>query len=270
MNERLLAVLCALICIGCQSSPAPAPPPREPPPVEASPESAVEAEPPSGDDQAVTDEDDTAAPQLDYIELTTGRADAFGELPMVVVIHGYGDSPEGIAGLLRSFPEPARVILPRGPNPHPRQGHSWYTLGAPSTGDEISTSAERIVALVADLTTDRPTVGRPIVTGFSQGGMLSFTLAAEHDGVFAAAFPIAGRLTDFDALGDRAARRTTIHAFHGAVDERIPLADAQLSMEAMVAAGWDVQMTVVPELGHSVNAALRQELHQALAEALPE
>ena len=261
MKARTLLIVFVAALVGCQRGLEPEPPPRTPPiqtPINEAPTEEVDGEVVDGAD----------ADRLGYLELTTAGASPADTLPMLVVIHGYGDGPEGIHGLFRSYPEPTRLILPRGPHPHPSRGHSWYPLGAPSTGDEVSVAAAQVAQLVRELTAERPTAGQPVVTGFSQGGMLSFTLAAEHDGLFAAAFPIAGRLTDFGALGARADRQTVVHAFHGAVDDRIPLSDAQLSMEAMVAAGWDVNMTVVPGLAHRVNAELRQALHQAVSESL--
>ena len=263
MRSTLLFVIAATLSFGCDRGPAP---PSSPPPApehapSEAPSTESEAETPSTE----TVEEDADGELLDYIELTTGGASARDTLPMVVVIHGYGDSPEGIAGLFRSLQTPTRLILPRGPHLHPRRGHSWYTLGGDSMAEEISGAASRIAELTRTLSSSRPTEGAPIVTGFSQGGMLSFTLAVEHDGVYSAAYPIAGRLTDYDSLGAPGERATRVHAFHGAVDDRIPLADAQTSVEAMATAGWEIELTVVPELGHSINAELREALHSAVS-----
>ena len=260
---RVLFALALALTFGCDRSPSP--PSQSPPPA---PTASTEASPEELDDEAAPEGDDAAEDDsLEFIELTTGGASARDSLPMLVVIHGYGDSPEGIAGLFRSLETPTRLILPRGPHLHPRRGHSWYNLGGDTTGEEISAAAARIADLTRTLSSTRPTDGPPVVTGFSQGGMLSFTLAVEHDGLYSAAFPIAGRLTDFEALGDPAERSTRIHAFHGAIDDRVPLADAQTSIDAMAVAGWETRLTVVPNLGHSVNAELRGALHSAVAGA---
>jgi phospholipase/carboxylesterase len=260
MRWPILFVLVVSLSFGCDRRPSPLSPGTPPVPSTQTEERAGQE--PGESDVVELDE------SLEFIELTTGDASARDSLPMVVVIHGYGDSPEGIAGLFRSLETPTRLILPRGPHLHPQRGNSWYTLGGATTGRQISEVAARVAALVQTLSTTRPTAGKPVVTGFSQGGILSFTLAVEHDGVFSAAFPIAGRLTDFESLGLPAERVTRIHAFHGATDARVPLADAQTSIEAMAVAGWETELTVVPSLGHSINPELRQALHSAVTNAV--
>ena len=58
-----------------------------------------------------------AAHGLGWIELLTPGALAEEPLPLIVAIHGLGDSPERFQELVRTLPFPARVVVPRAPDP---------------------------------------------------------------------------------------------------------------------------------------------------------
>lgn len=48
---------------------------------------------------------------------------------LIVLLHGWGDSAEGIASLAPVIAPPgARVFVPDGPLPHPFGGRAWWDL----------------------------------------------------------------------------------------------------------------------------------------------
>lgn len=112
---------------------------------------------------------DAPSAPLDYRERVTAGGDPSKPLPMVIAVHGLGDRPESFAGLFDSLPVPVRVILPRGPIPWGR-GASWFAISRPPDAEmvaQMTRSADAIIALATTLAATRPTVGRPILTGFS-------------------------------------------------------------------------------------------------------
>ena len=60
---------------------------------------------------------DRRAEPLPYIELVTGSAAADAELPLIIALHGRGDTAEDFAPLFRDFAVPARVAVLRPPHP---------------------------------------------------------------------------------------------------------------------------------------------------------
>ncbi len=256
-----LLITC-LAFVGCKSGEAPVP---ETPAASAIAETETErTEPAASADPEHATEPDNEVEHLDYIELTTGGADSNMELPMLVVIHGYGDSPEGISGLYRGLQVPVRLIMPRGPLPHPRGGHSWYDISSADYAAQVEASTDRVAELVEALADTRPT-STTMVSGFSQGGILSYELAAHHDGLFDVAFPIAGKLPNSEGLEPPVGGATTVvHAFHGAADDRIAFADGEQAVATLQEAGWTAEMTSIPGLGHSINPTLRSALYEAV------
>ena len=88
---------------------------------------------------------------------------------------------------------------------------------------------------------------RVYLTGTSMGGYGTWQTAIEHPDRFAAIVPICGG-------GDpRKARRIThlpVWAFHGQIDDTVPVSETLKMVEALRAAGGNVRVTIYPHLGH--------------------
>jgi len=203
---------------------------------------------------------------IHYREYISGGAEAEAELPMVIAIHGLGDSPEDFEGLFRGFDRPARVIVPRGLEAH-GPGWSWFPIRTAGADPEalaagIRAAADALAPAITALSKARPTAGKPIVTGFSQGGMLSFALAVEHGELISAAYPMGGALPEplWPKPGSAPAAAPPILAFHGEADTRVPLAPTQRAVEALTAAGYAVELRTYPGLEHSINRPMHTEL----------
>lgn len=128
-------------------------------------------------------------------EVELGRHPSGVRLPLVMMLHGRGDQPRVPGGPFGRVPTPLRVLVPRGPF-RLGEGFSWtrhsVTQGRHhELAEDLLSAAERLARLIAHVRDTRATAGTPIVTGFSQGAMLTWTLALHHDEV-GLAMPIAG------------------------------------------------------------------------------
>lgn len=240
-------------------APAPAPAPAKSPPPAPAP-----APPPSPYRELAG---------VEYVELVTGKADPEARLPLVVAIHGLGDRPDRFADLVADLPVAARVVLPRGLDPVEDGGFSWFPIRARS-GDVsglsggIARAGDTLVPFVRELVAARPTVGKPVVTGFSQGGMLSFYLAVRAPELFAAAFPVGGWLPP--PLWPRAKPEVAppIFALHGAADNAVKLAPTEEAVDHLQQLGWSARLKAWPDVGHAIPPTMRRELHQRIETAL--
>ena len=213
-----------------------------------------------------------AAP-LDFVERLTGGAAPTDTLPLILAIHGLGDRPEHFVRWLEALPFPARVVAARAPTPHGR-GSSWFPTRLPYTGERpetvrgVADATEQLAHLTRWLVKHRPTRGRPVVLGFSQGGVLSYALAARHPELFAAAVPIAGALPPSLFPHETLTAPLPVHAFHGAADTVVSAERCQKSVEALRAAGLTVHWTPYPGVQHSIPAQMRRAIYQQLADRL--
>jgi phospholipase/carboxylesterase len=209
---------------------------------------------------------------LEVVERVTGGADPSARLPWIVAMHGLGDRPEAFGGLYASFDGKARLFLLRAPDPW-GEGFSWFPFRA-RDGDElrakgIAVATERVAQMLRALATTRPVEGQAIVTGFSQGGMLSFALAARHPELVRAAFPIGGALPEplWPALdAGRAAVRLV--ALHGEDDELVPVGPTRAAVSALSARGRDARLETFPGVGHRIPPPLLARYLELLREEL--
>jgi phospholipase/carboxylesterase len=207
-----------------------------------------------------------------YLERTTGGASAEDALPLVVAIHGLGDRPEDFAGLFDGLRARVRLVLPYGEAW--QSGYAWWTpAGAGMDLDRVAAGCDRAAArlapMLAELSAKRPTVGKPIVTGFSQGGMLSFTLAVRHPEVVAEALPVSGLLAPALWPASWPAGRVAppVHALHGDADARVAVGLAEKSVAKLRELGFEADLARHAGVGHAVSPAMRADLHARIGAA---
>ena len=90
---------------------------------------------------------------------------------------------------------------------------------------------------------------RVYLTGFSMGGNGVWDLAANTEGVFAAAAPLAGW---YDPTSAARLRSTPVWAFHGEDDDTVPIAGSVEMIRAIAEAGGTPSFTKLPNHGHAI------------------
>jgi len=194
---------------------------------------------------------------LRYVEVVSGGALADDKLPMIVLLHGLGLRPRMFAALLGSFPIRARFILPYGYLPA-GQGFAWFqartaTLAPPAQLDAaLPGAADHVASALMAIRGERPTVGKLVVGGFSQGAELSYGLALLHPEMFVRACVMSGALTSELLQRPRTeGPKPEVHGFHGADDPIIRSAAGQLTIAGFSSLGYVADMKVYPGVAHN-------------------
>lgn len=191
-------------------------------------------------------------------------------LPLIVGLHGLGDEPENFLELLRTLPLRARLAAARALTPY-GQGYAWLPPSRPHNIDErapaVQQAAARLTPALAALAAARPTCGRPIVIGFSQGAMVAYGLAAGPQPALGAVFPIAGYLPPSLIPNRAPAVAPRIVAMHGTADSVVSFRDDQGSIRALERAGYPIELRSYSGIGHTVSAQMRMELGELVRSA---
>jgi len=208
---------------------------------------------------------------LDYLEVVPKDYDGRSPLPMVVYLHGRGDRPRVPDRPLLGRGDPVRLILPRAPKTL-GDGFTWLPVSArDGESPELTRGLERtsgwLANLIEALVARHPTLGTPIVAGFSQGGMLTFALAVHHPDVVGAAFPVAGWLPPSMVASAPAARggHPRIRALHGTDDPMLPIERTRAAVAELSKSGYPVELHEY-DSPHEMSHAMWRELREWLRE----
>jgi len=199
---------------------------------------------------------DTMVPvDMGYVEVLTGGARPGDALPLLIALHGKLGAPELISRTLSGLRTPARIIAPRGARLG--TGHVWWDLSI-KDGDPRRFSAaareaaRRVDGFVRQIAQQKPTLGKPVVAGFSQGAVLTYSLLVRDPDLIAAAFPLSGSLPLGlePAVWPAGLGKPPVHAFHGTADPIVPLALDVDSVTRLRALGVPVVLTEIPGMSH--------------------
>lgn len=211
---------------------------------------------------------------LEYLLVEPHTVPQDAELPMVVFLHGRGDAPTPPDGPLFDLETPVRLILPRGPERH-GDGYAWAPVSArpgesPELVSALQRRSQRLVEAMVEWRRRHPTRGRPIVTGFSQGGMLTMMLAMHHPESISYGFPMAGWLPP--SLEPRAydpyAPHAPVVALHGGADEVLSAARTRAMVQRLSRLGYPMSFEEYDGLGHHSDAAMRSRMRELIERAL--
>lgn len=212
-----------------------------------------------------TSPSDRAAPAspLAYERLTLGAAED-ASLPWIVALHGLGDTPRGFAPLFSGLPLRAHVYLIQAPIAY-GSGFDW--LGERVSGDPerlalaIARRVEDLGQLLDQLAAQPQNRGDAVVTGFSQGGVLSYAVAVAGLPHVAATAPLAGWLPPSLAA---TLPSLPVYAYHGREDRVVGFGATQLMIAAWSDHRQVLEFHAYPGLAHSISADMRRDWAETL------
>jgi phospholipase/carboxylesterase len=207
---------------------------------------------------------------LPFARTTLGGRDD-EPLPWIVAIHGLGDTPEAFVGLLDGVPLRAHVLAPRALYPYGR-GFDWFrqrVTGDPERlAEAVNDAAERLVKWIDVRAREEQNVGRPVVLGFSQGGILTFALAVQHPEVFRAAAALGGQLPRPLWPSTKPNVALPLLALHGSDDRTVPVAPTRALTAHLDELGYQVVLLEFPGVAHRVPLEMQTRLVDFIAREL--
>jgi phospholipase/carboxylesterase len=192
---------------------------------------------------------------IEYIVVEPTKAAA--DIPLVVALHGWGDSPERFAGLAEQMDLPVRTIVARGRQAGSRRGRGWLPQRTPTEKD-VEAAVADLETLLGQLARTYPKSPKPIVYGFSQGGMLALELVSSKPSCCAGVAALAARLIR-PTSQPIAAGKTPILLSAGTQDAVVPIAETLESQKRLVSAGFNVEL-VTHEGRHTLPTSVREAL----------
>lgn len=186
---------------------------------------------------------------------------------LLVLLHGVGGDETNLASLAAGVPPETLVVMPRGPVALGPQAYGWFRVTFTGSGPVIEAAeAEASRRLLADFLRQlqlRHGVDgdHTVVAGFSQGGILSASVALSEPERVAGFGILAGRiLPELEprvAAPSRLARLRGIVA-HGRLDEKLPVDWAHRASASLSRWGVAHGLHLYPA-GHALTAAMQAD-----------
>jgi phospholipase/carboxylesterase len=190
--------------------------------------------------------------------------------PLVVALHGRGGSAKHLADRLFADLPPdwaVDIVAFDAPLANGVDGYQWFVWDPGTSASEL---AERVAAADGELWTaiQKLAHGRKVViTGFSQGAMMAYELAAHHGADVALAVPYAG----FLVRGREPATGTTmppIVAIHGTDDKVIDIERDRRTTSALRDGGaMQIELVELPGVGHELTPDVIAKIRERLIAA---
>ena len=180
------------------------------------------------------------------------RHDAATPAPLVIVLHGTGGSGRAAARAWRGATQRVGAILVAADALRPSgDGYAWVFR------DESEWYIEHLI----EEAKRAHAVGPVIVAGFSQGASIALAMGRSHPDLFDGVIAVCGHWEDDVAAIPAEGERP---AWFLMIGERDPWVETYAGGEAALSgAGMDVEVRVVPRLGHQMPPS--RDLHAALA-----
>lgn len=201
---------------------------------------------------------DGAGPEPDstlcLLSVPTGYAPD-RSFPLLVALHGGGSSALLFCDLWRPITQSHGYVLatPQGEERGPGgTGHRW----GPNAHDSVRRSIDVILRTV---NVNRSKI---YLSGFSQGGHLTYALAKSYPHAFAGIAPIGVGFDLPDSKGARLLKNMRIYIGHGELEPG--LEDVRGLVENLRTHGCDVQLAIYRGTGHGIPQPVSSELERIL------
>ena len=166
-------------------------------------------------------------------------SDQQGKLPLMLFLHGSGERGSDLEAVKKHGPP---MLVEKQPD-------FRFIVVSPQCPKDMRWNADELVKLVEHVAnTLRVDRQRMYITGLSMGGSGTWSLLAEHPGLFAAGVPICGRgeLANAEKLA-----KTPLWAVIGGKDKPELVAGNKELVAAIEKAGGKIKFTLYPEAGHN-------------------
>jgi len=167
------------------------------------------------------------------------QQDTLKKWPLLLFLHGSGEKGDDLEKVKKHGPP---KLIEQG------QQFPFIVVSPQATRREQDWSTADLYALLQDCKQKyRVDADRIYLTGLSMGGFGTWSLAMEHPDEFAAIVPICGGGDTSDIWK---LRHTAVWCFHGAKDNKVPLAFDQKMISALQVYNSSAKLTIYPEAEH--------------------
>jgi phospholipase/carboxylesterase len=153
--------------------------------------------------------------------------------PLLILLHGYGSNEEDLFSFAAELPDEYYIISARAPYNMQYGSYAWYTINFDadqnkfSDNEQAKSSRDLIVQFIEELIAKYPIDPKQVIlTGFSQGAILSYAIALSHPEKISKIVALSGyaneEIINENYKSNDFSKLKIFHS-HGTVDQVIPV-----------------------------------------------
>ena len=150
---------------------------------------------------------------------------------VLILMHGYGSNEADLFELASSLPKDLLIISARAPNTIGRDMYAWFQIdftgGKPEISEQQELQSRKLIEQFIGQITHKYHTGELYLGGFSQGAIMSCSVALTQPGNIKGIIALSGRiLTQFRSavVQNAALKQLKVFVAHGIYDATLPIA----------------------------------------------
>lgn len=158
--------------------------------------------------------------------------------PLIILLHGFGTNEQDLMGLVKYLPSQYTFVAPRAPITLSNGSYAWYHLdlssGKPVYDANEAEHARQMILRFMDEMKRTYSASEIILLGFSQGAIMSYSVALTEPQKVTAIVALSGRiLTDIDKqlAPKEHLKKLAIFIGHGTSDQVVPFSNGEVAFD---------------------------------------
>lgn len=189
------------------------------------------------------------------------------ELPIVVVLHSMGSTPEKYKQRVNNFDIPCRLIYVAAPYRF-EDGYTffqveptnYYELSMEEKHKVISTETLKLSQFIKAITLKYKSPLKPVVIGASQGGDLSYMMSVQYPELISGAFPLLAVLDEKIMQSEiKRAKRKPVRIFHGKNDSVVSIDSVRKQVNFLRNNNFDVRLFEYEDCDHQLTKKTKED-----------
>ena len=211
-----------------------------------------------------------------YLTVEPDDYDASLQYPLFILLHGFGANMQDLASLAPAINREGYVYAcPQAPMAFQigpgMIGYGWTPRGAEATAEDIRSAEDALDTFFVEIMEKyQVSPGNVILSGFSQGGGMTYRCGLRQPNLFAGLAILSGTMPDPDSLRARLpeARNQPIFVAHGTVDSVLPIERGRAAHEFLESEGYRPQYKEYP-MAHEISPEALADLVEWASGVLP-
>ena len=213
---------------------------------------------------------------LVYLTVEPDDYDASLQYPLFILLHGFGANMQDLASLAPAINREGYVYAcPQAPMSFQfgpgMVGYGWTPRGAEATVEDVRRAEEALDTFFVEIMEKyKVAPGRAILSGFSQGGGMTYRCGLRQPNLFAGLAVLSGTLPDTESLRKRLPgdRGQPIFVAHGTLDAVLPVDRGRAAHQFLEAEGYQPRYREYP-MAHEISPDVLADLVDWASGVLP-